>query len=180
MSQVILNSFPISVEKALSLSDHHYVWRATLRDGTVILEQPGLSSDHLPRDEVVRMEYLPRENGIPSVLCDIDLDKGERFVRYWTTLWHQGQGQRRIYVLGVELDGKHAMVGIYPHHGSSLVFATTRPFSPPWVPHPFKLLPEDAILRGGPGTPAFGWTYDGFGGLIINQGKVLVFSSVYP
>ncbi len=145
-----------------------------------MFEQPGLSSDHLPADEVVSIEYVPtRREDWPVFEARVDLDKGERFVRYWTTSWRNGGGRQRIFILGMENAGKHALMAIYPNYGNKLVFATTRPFEPPWQPHPFKLLPTDAILRGGPGNPAFGWIHDNFGGVVVRYPNRLVFTALY-
>ena len=171
----------VTMDQALAQTNHHLLWRATLRDGSVILEQPGLSSDHLPRDEVVSMDYVPvRRKDWPIIQCSVDVDKGERFIRKWTTLWHQGQGQARIYVAGIQRGDQFAYIGVYPHMQCKLVFGCKSLFTPPWIPEPFKLLPPEVQMRGGPGNAAVGWTYEGFGGIVVRYADRLIFSSLYP
>jgi hypothetical protein len=173
------NAPTVTLEQALARTNHDFIWRATLRDGTVIFEQPGLSSDHLPRDEVIVMEYVPtRRPDFPVIECRVDLDKGERFVRYWSTVWRNNGGTQRIYVLGVERQKKFALLGFYPNFGK-IVFAGKKPFSPSWAPNPFANIPEGASLRGGPGSPSFGWVHEGFGGVVVNHEKRLIFTSLY-
>lgn len=159
---------PISIEQAQSLSDHEFIWRAVLRSGAVILEQPGLSSDSLPADDVVEIAYIPtrRDQGFPEIQCRVDLARGERFVRYWTTIWKNGAGTQRLYVLGVENRGRHALAAFYPRY-KKLVVAGTRPFQPPWVPDTYVLLPGDTIFRGGEGQNFSEWLHDGFGGALL-------------
>jgi hypothetical protein len=159
---------PLSIEQAQSLGSLDLVWRATLRSGEVILEQPGVSSDSLPRDEVVEIAYLPtRQNtGYPVITCRVDLARGEHFVRYWTTVWRNGGGTQRLYVLGVENRGRYCLVAFYPKH-RKIVVANTKPFQPPWNPETYKLLPSDTIFRGGQGHNFSEWLNDGFGGALL-------------
>lgn len=171
-------AFPLL--KAIECSPHPLIWRATLRSGTVICEQPGLSSDHLPRDEVVRMEYVPKQKGIPVVACNINLDKGERFVRHWTTIWKPaGGGQKRVFVLGIESrQGKFALLSFDPTLGK-FALGAQKPFSPGWIPEATKGLPSDCIVRGGPGTNHIGWVHDGFGGTVLARASELLFAAAY-
>jgi hypothetical protein len=167
------------LDKALVESTLDFVWKAALRSGTVICEQPGLSSDHLPRDEVVQMEYVPTREGLPVVTCKVKLDDGERFVRYWTNLWSpKHQSTQRIYVLGVESRrGQHALLGFYPKYGR-FVLSSMRPFAPQWIPETTTHLSPECIVHGGPGTNYIGWVHDGFGGTVLVQSKrSLVFAS---
>jgi hypothetical protein len=168
---------PVSLSQAVALTSHEMLWRASLRSGAVILEQPGLSSDHLPRDEVFLMEYLPaRQAGLPTVSCKVDLDKGERFVRYWTTIWRNGYGTQRLYVLGVERANRFALIAFYPAF-CKIVCSAQKPFQPPWTPDTFALLP--VIVRGGPGAGFIEWCQDGFGGRVVSDERQLVMSAVY-
>lgn len=170
-----------SLSKAVDLSNHEFIWRATLRSGLVILEQPGLSSDHLPRDEVLTMEYVPtKRQDFPVITCRIDLDKGERCVRYWTNVWKQGRdGFTQLYCIGIESrDGKFAILAFYPNY-RKFVLAATKPFSPPWVPEISKCLPPGCVVRGGAGTNHIGWVHDRFGGMVLAQQKQLTLAALY-
>lgn len=174
-----------SLSKAVDLSNHQFIWRATLRSGLVILEQPGLSSDHLPRDEVAVMEYVPTKNqNFPVISCRVDLDKGERFVRYWTNVWKQGGGGfSQLYCIGIESrQGRFALLAFYPNFGA-FALSNTKPFQPPWIPDPTKCLSTGSIIRGGKGTNHIGWVNDGFGGVALAQlngdKKRIVFASLY-
>ena len=169
----------VTLAQALALSSHEMIWAATLRSGTVILEQPGLSSDHLPRDEVSRLEYVPaRRRELPTITCQFDLDKGERFVRYWTTIWRNGGGTQRVFVLGIERDSRFAMLAYYPAQ-NKVVFAAKKPFTPPWQPETFSLLPPGIIVRGGPGSSFVEWVHEGFGVRLVTGEKQLVMAAVY-
>lgn len=169
----------LSLDRAMQLSDHSFVWRARLRDGTVLHEQPGLSSDALPRHDVVGIDYVPRVAGLPVISGHVDVGRGERFVRYWTTLWSQHRrDQQRLYVLGVERDGRYALFGFYPRYRKGIL-AARRPFTPPWVPRAFADLPDGVVLRGGAGTPMIGWQHQGFGGELRIQEGQLVFRAVH-
>lgn len=170
----------ITREQALNSSSHTFVWRARLITGEVMWEQPGVSSDHLPADAVVEIAYVPRHEGLPTIEAQIDLARGERFVRYWTTLWMPtGRGKQMLYVLGVEQAGRHALLCYYPAF-NKIVLAAERPFQPSWTPKPFGLLPGDAVSIGGPGTSQFGWRHNGFGGLVqVHPDKRLSFRGVY-
>lgn len=170
----------ISLDQAIAQSQEEFVWSATLRSADVILEQPGLSSDHLPREEVVRIEYIPtRRKELPVITCRIDLEKGERFVRYWTTLWKPKEGgTQRLYCVGIDRGAQSAMLGFYPMFGK-IVLCDRHPFQPPWNPETFALLPPDISVRGGPGSDHISWIKDGFGGLLVSREGQLVFSSIY-
>jgi len=171
----------LTYQQAASLTTHQMVWRAKLRSGETVWEQPGLSSDALPADQVVSIGYVPVKCSAPTIECMVDLAKGERFVRYWTHVWKpHGQGTQQLYVLGVRAaDGRHAMLAYYPMW-NKMVLAASRPFTPPWTPDPFRLLPENAQIQGGVGSRFVGWTHHGFGGLVelANQNR-LVFRSLY-
>lgn len=170
----------VTREQAFDRSSHAMVWRAHLRTGEVIWEQPGVSSDHLPADSVVQIDYVPRNPELPVIEAEIDLAKGERFVRYWTTIWTPtGRGSKMLYVLGIESNGRHAMLCYYPHF-NKIALAAQRPFNPFWTPRPFDLLPTGAKMVGGPGQPYFGWKHEGFGGLVlVLPGNRICFKSNY-
>jgi hypothetical protein len=169
----------ITFEQARDNSQYEYVWRARLRSGDVIWEQPGVSSDHLPADRVVSIGYVPcRRPDLPTIDVTVDVDRGERFVRYWTTIWKPtGRGTQLLYCIGIEHRGRHALLCYYTRY-NKIVLASSRPFQPTWLPDPFGLLPRDATMLGGPGTARFGWLHDGFGGLVeIQPGNRLLFRS---
>jgi hypothetical protein len=170
----------ITKQQALARSDHALVWRAALRTGEVIWEQPGVSSDHLPADSVVQIDYVPRQEGMPTIEAHIDLMRGERFVRYWTTIWTPtGRGKQMLYVLGIRTSGRYALLCYYPRF-NKVVLAAERPFHPSWTPRPFDLLPPDATSVGGPGQAFFGWRYRGFGGLVeVLPDNRLTFRGIY-
>lgn len=170
----------ITQAQALGFSTHEFVWRARLRSGEVIWEQPGVSSDHLPADQVVGIDYVPCTiKDLPTIETHIDLGRDERFVRYWTTIWTpRSRRPQRLYVAGVERRGRHALLCYYPMF-RSVIFATTRPFQPFWTPEPFRLLPTDAIVVGGPGTPQCGWHHEGFGGMADALPNRLSFRAIY-
>ncbi len=169
----------ITLKQAADRSDHAFIWRARFRDGTVIHEQPGLSSDALPRDDVIGIDYVPRTPGFPVLRCDVDLATGERFVRYWSTVWRaKTRETQRLYVLGVERAGRHALAAFYPKYGKTIL-AATRPFQPPWTPDPFACLPSGVVIRGGAGTDIIGWTHQGFGGELRIDAGQLVFRAIY-
>jgi hypothetical protein len=177
---MLSNYVPISLDEAIAKSPEEFVWSATLRSADVILEQPGLSSDHLPREEVVRIEYIPtRQKELPVITCRIDLDKGERFVRYWTTLHQPQRGQaQRLYCVGVEAGGRYAILAFYPMF-KKILAADRKPFCPPWFPETFAILPPTTILRGGQGQGYLSWFNDGFGGHVQQRDNQLVFSAIY-
>jgi len=166
-----------TLQQSRSQSDHEFVWAARLTDGTVIHEQPGVSSDELPRELVAQIEYVPRIPGLPRLVCAVDLTAGERFVRYWTTLWKNRHSTQRLYVLGVERGGRHSLLAYYPR-ANKAIFAAERPFQAPWQPLAFHCVPSGAILTGGPGTRGMGWRYDGFGGELRIDSGSLVFRAV--
>jgi hypothetical protein len=170
----------IMKEQALARSSHALVWRAVLRTGEVMWEWPGVSSDHLPADSVVQIDYVPRREDLPTIEAHIDLARGERFVRYWTTIWRPtGGGTAMLYVLGVQQAGRYALLCYYPHF-NKVVLAAERPFQPSWTPRPFDLLPPDAVSVGGPGSAFFGWRYRGFGGLVeVMPDNRITFRAVY-
>jgi len=175
----LVSAAPLSLQQAIGHTPHEMLWRATLQSGAVILEQPGLSSDHLPREEVVLMEYLPAaRQGLPTVSCKVDVEKGERFVRYWTTIWRNSGGTQRIYVVGVENSKKFALLAFYPNF-SKIVVATTKPFQPPWEPNTFSILPPGVIVRGGPGATFVEWVHDGFGARIATGVRDLNMAAIY-
>lgn len=158
---------PITYEQACSYSTEAFVWCAHLRSGVVIWEQPGVSSDSVPGDSVWRLDYVPcRRPDLPRIECYVDLRRGERFVRYWTTIWSPtDRGTERLYVLGIESDGRHALLCYYPGI-NKLVLSAKRPFHPSWTAEPFQHLPTDSRFIGGPQTSHIGWLSDGFGGLV--------------
>lgn len=171
----------ITYDQACAHSAHEFVWHARLQSGEVIWEQPGVSSDALPADRVVGIDYYPvRRNDLPGIEANVRLDKGERFVRYWTTIWKpNGRGTQRLYVLGVERAGRYALLCYYPQF-NKMVLATTRPFQPSWLPQPFSLLPASAVTIGGPGTNHFGWVDEGFGGLVeVFPNNRVTFRAIY-
>lgn len=171
----------ISLEGARSASSLDFVWRATLRSGVVILEQPGLSSDALPRDEIAQIEYVPaRREDLPVITCRINLDAGERFVRYWPNIWRDGRGGfQKLYCAGIEnRQGRFALLAFYPLFGK-FILASTKPFQPPWIPQINSCLPAGCILRGGPRTNHIGWCHEGFGGTVLAKQKHLIFAAAY-
>lgn len=170
----------ITKEQAFEQAQHPIVWRAMLRTGEVMWEQPGVSSDSLPADQVVQIDYVPVHDGLPTIEAHIDLAKGERFVRYWTTLWMPtGRGTQLLYVLGIRWQERHALLCYYPDF-NKVVLAAQRPFQPAWTPRPFDLLPAGATAIGGPGSSFFGWHHEGFGGLVqIVSSTRITFRSIY-
>lgn len=171
----------ITQAQAVSFSTHEFVWRARLRSGDVIWEQPGVSSDHLPVDEVVGIDYVPcRRQELPTIETHVDLGRGERFVRYWTSIWTpRGIGTQRLYVAGIERLGRYALLCHYPRF-NRIVFAAERPFQPFWNPEPFRLLPPASVSIGGPGTSHYGWHHQGFGGLAsVLPNNRLSFRAIY-
>ena len=169
----------ITQEQAQRFTTHDLIWRARLRSREVIWEQPGVSSDRLPADEVVGIDYVPTRAGLATIETNVDLGRGERFVRYWTTVWSPNKGAQMLYVAGVRSADRHALYCYYPRH-NKLVVATTRPFQPPSVPEAFSRLPSHAVRVGGAGHQYFGWHVDGFGGLIeIQQDGRLSFRGLY-
>jgi hypothetical protein len=170
---------PISLDQACAHSTEEFIWRATLRSSEVIFEQPGLSSDHLPRDQVQMIEYIPvGRKDLPVITCQIDLDKGERFVRYWSNIWQQRKGIQRIYCLGIDRDKQSAMLGFYPGF-KKVIVADRHPFQAPWLPESFSLLPPEVLVRGGLGSDHISWVRDGFGGLLRFEQDRLLFSANY-
>ena len=105
-----------------------YLWRAYLEDGTVVDEgqsEEFISSEHLPKDLVARIEYIPVEgkqspNERP-VGVDVDLKNGERFFRFWRksesfNLFDASDAvSSTVFVCGVEKGGRKLYsVYIYP------------------------------------------------------------------
>lgn len=168
----------ITQEQARRFTTHDFIWCARLRSREVIWEQPGVSSDHLPVDEVVGIDYVPTRAGLPTIETNVDVGRGERFVRYWSNVWSPSTGKQMLYIGGVQSAGRHALYCFYPRHGK-LVFATTRPFQPPRVPDAFCRLPDNAVRVGGQGHQYFGWHVDGFGGLIEIRDGRLSFRGLY-
>jgi hypothetical protein len=170
----------LSFQQARNQSQHAFIWHARLRSGEVIWEQPGLSSDSLVADEVVGIDYVPCRPNLPRLEANIDLARGERFVRYWTSIWSpKGNGVQMLYVLGIERRERHALMCHYPGF-NKIVLAAQRPFQPPWIPEPFGLLPKAAISLGGPGCQYFGWHHEGFGGYVeVLPDNRLTFRAIY-
>ena len=171
----------VTQQQAFNNTKHAMVWRARLRTNEVIWEQPGVSSDHLPADEVVQIDYVPvGRPDLPTIQAHVDLTREERFVRYWTNIWApNGRGIAMLFVLGIKRRNKHALLCYYPHF-NKLVLAAQRPFQPSWTPKPFALLPPDCIAVGGPGTPRIGWVHEGFGGLVeLLADKRITFRGYY-
>ena len=180
-----MDNLPISsLSDAQAVSSHEYIWCATLTDGTRVAEQPGVSSDHLPADRVQRIEYLSRPNSaLPRLCCDIRVEAGERFRRYWTTLWRpQGHGTQFLYVFGVERPSptgggqQCALMAFYPA-SHAIVFSHQYPFNAPWSPEsPVCLLPADGKLTVE--HEQTGWLYDGFGGEIARGPDFINFRAI--
>jgi hypothetical protein len=165
----------LTLNDALRMSDHDYVWCATLLDGRNIFEQPGLSSDALPYDRVTDMAYLPRLRDMPRLSCHASLIDGERIVRYWTTIWQPIRGDRQfLYVLGLRRDDRYALIAWYPQ-SRRYVFADHRPFNAPWNPaDPYVLLPDNVLRLDGPSP---GWRHNGYGGELSGAVMNMMFRS---
>lgn len=171
----------LTYRQAAEHSGHELLWRARLRSGEVIWEQPGVSSDSLPADQVVGIDYVPgRRKHLPTIMTHVDVDLGERFVRYWTNMWSpNNRGMQRLYVAGIQYRGRHALFCYYPAL-NRLVFSASRPFQPTWKPHPFRLLPPGAVIIGAAGTSRCGWRTDGFGGLaVVLPGNTIEFRAIH-
>jgi hypothetical protein len=117
------------------------------------------------------MEYVPcRVRGFPTLVCKVDVDKGERFVRYWSTVHAIMTGNnQRLYIFGVEnRRNQFALMAFYVMFGK-VVLAATKPFNPPWFPNTLALLPPGSVIQGGVGMNHLGWLHEGFGGLLATH-----------
>lgn len=155
-----------------------YEWVAELSDGSVVHEQPLLSSDTLPRDSVAALSYRPTANPAwPTIRCEIDLAAGERFVRCWSNVLSVQSGRlRRLYVVGWERSGGCALLIWYPEEQKA-VFANSRTLAPPAAPNTFALLPRDVLVRGGLGAGFVGWQVGDVSAYLISAPGGLIFRS---
>ena len=113
-----------------------YIWRAYLDDGTIIDEGQSsefVSSEHLPKDRVARLEYVPVE-GKPNqserpVGIDIDLKNGERFFRVWrksesfNLFAPKDSVSSTVFVCGVEKYGRK-LYSVYLYPDGHVVVST--------------------------------------------------------
>lgn len=112
-----------------------YIWRAYMADGEIVEEHNDdryPSSEDLPKDEVARIEYVPLGGQQRPVGVDINLDKGERFFRFWRrscSALVSGSGplpttaESTVYVLGIEKDGQK-VVSVYIYPDNTIVVST--------------------------------------------------------
>ena len=65
----------------------NYEWVAVFKDGHTVKQSKELSSsEKLDKSEVVELRLEPTEPGLKSVSITVDLEKGERFIRFWRRL----------------------------------------------------------------------------------------------
>lgn len=163
----------ISFDQARGFSREALLWYACLTTGETLWEQPGLSSDALPPEQVKQIGYRATTPGCPSIRCDINLDLGERFVRYWSSMWTPRHGYSRVYCVGVRHEDRYGLMGFYPGY-RAFVLGATRPFGLPREPDWRKSLPSDAIMVGGPRERHLGFLHRGFGCTVTAESKDLL------
>lgn len=137
------------------------------------------SSDFLPADQVTAIGYFPIKGNQLKILCEIDLDRGERFVRYWTGVWGLNAGKRKIYALGWYRDTdngrKYNILYFYTDEGKILI-STNRFAGPPYTPRDtFALLPKDTLVQRTKTT--LSWDNDGEKAYVISVPGGLLFRS---
>jgi hypothetical protein len=183
----------LGIDPNKAITDEWMAWVAYLKGGAKIYEgmptgvdgngKPNLSSDFLPSDDVISLGYVPkRVESHPRILCNINLEEGERFVRYWTTLRQVfGAGHERLYALGwykvVDGEKRYAVLYFYPQHGK-VVLCNRRYAGPPMKPDTFALLQEATVI-GGPGQGYIGWKDEYFEVYLINVEGGLIFQSIF-
>lgn len=150
-----------NINKSRFKTNELYGWIAHLCNGSSIYEgEPSglnpstkklsLSSDHLPEEDVVAIQYVHlSDNNRPVITCNIDLDKGSKFIRYWTTIKSMSRsGSRKLYALGwysIKNNNKvYAILYLYPDGKVSL--SNNRLSGPPYSPSPFILLENSIII----------------------------------
>lgn len=159
-----------------------YGWVATMQDGSVCGQAPGVSSDHLPADAVCALRYVPLRAGLPFLQVDLNLAAGERFVRFWSMLQPMPLGgmplpQRRLYVLGFRSGAEQRLVYWYPEE-QKVLLAVDSSRSPPYRPvDTFGLLPADVVVGAADGC--ISWGRNGVTAhLLVQPGGMLLRSSL--
>jgi len=64
-----------------------YKWRAHYNDGTIIDQfdenKKEISTSHLDANKVKTLELIPRKQNRNPFILHVNLEKGERFIRFW-------------------------------------------------------------------------------------------------
>ena len=109
-----------------------FLWRAYLSNSEVIDEGADdryPSSEDLPKEEVVRLEYVPLDKDQKSVGLDIDVRNGERFFRYWRKFQSISLGMEPIKgpadvcIMGIQKDGVK-LISVYVYPDNTVVVST--------------------------------------------------------
>lgn len=171
------------------ITDEAMGWAVYLRGNKRIVEgehtgtlngRPSYSTDAIPSDQVVAVGYYPLRPNLPKILCLVDPSKGERFVRYWTTVWMNGRGTKRLYVLGwyriVDGAKKYNLLLYYPQD-NKIALSTNKLACPPYDPDTFCLLHKHAVVNRR--SDEISWTFDGEsahvfqmpGGMLFRSGR---------
>jgi hypothetical protein len=182
----------LGIDSSKAKTDEIMGWMACLKGGQRIYEgtptgvdgngKLNISSDFLPADNVVALGYFPMRNkNHPNIVCNIDLDNGERFVRYWTTVQRVvSTGKSRLYALGwykvIANVKRYAILYFYPNE-NKVVLCNSRYAGPPLRPvHTFALV-QDAIPLGGINQGYVGWRDKYLEAYLINTPGGILFQS---
>lgn len=96
-----------------------YRWRAVYEDGTIVdqFDADGneISSSSLDAKKVTRMDIIPQIPGRQPISLLVDLEQGERFIRFWRNYkTSDGQGWT-VTVIGLQktVDGNNVKFFVY-------------------------------------------------------------------
>lgn len=192
----MLNKFSALTPDMFNTTEE-FGWVAYLKGGIRVCEgqatgdnpynfmHTGCSSEFLPADQVYALGYVPlKDPKTPLLLCEIDLDRGERFVRKWTNVWRNGMGMVRLYAVGwyreVNGEKKYNIVYIYPKQSTNgqlrLAMSVKMKDQPPAVlTDPFCLLPRETIVTQHTGSVY--WNHDGEPANLISVPRGVIFRS---
>lgn len=135
---------------------NHLIWIAHLSNGEQIYEgaithtfndgRNSYSSDFLNKEDVICLEYRPLIPSKLSIKCNIDLEMGERFVRYWTVVKDLINGkEQRLYVVGwykiINNEKHYSLFYYYPDY-NAFTLSNSRFTGIPYKPSLFGLLKE--------------------------------------
>ena len=102
-----------------------YEWRVFYDDGTILdqfEDDKEISSSSVDANKVVKMELIPKVPGRQPITLHVDIDKGERFIRFWRRYMvtggvGAGEGWTK-WVVGLQktVEGKNVKFLVYINH----------------------------------------------------------------
>jgi len=103
-----------------------YRWRAIYDDGTVVdqfdLNGKEISSSFLDAKKVKRMDLIPQQSGRQPISLEVNLNKGERFIRFWRNYKTSDAHAWAVTVIGLQktVDGNNVKFFVYLNPNGSI------------------------------------------------------------